>query len=378
MIWNNNDTKYIIKRLILYLLISGIVFFSAQSCAKANVVSRYVCDESAALGGTNTCKTNVYNTQSHTLTFYTMSNNNWFQNYGQGYVIMTVHFRNYNGSNTGITGLQLITDYGNGGGSVFNCDIGTVNQYYDNNNSVSIYTAKCPVNIGSGGVHHANAVLESNGASAVITLGNVITFVSQESDANAITSNQSAIAQQQIQAGNTNAQAIISAINSGDGYTQQAINNAANQAHSDSQAEQQAINNNTQAINDLTDIINGNYNSNTGSDYLNVFDNLFTQQDENVIRQFIMIPFNFYILLYNAITSGSCQSITLGSLYGVNLDLPCINLRQILGATLYTIIDTIMGACLLFGIVRIIKKFFNSLFSISSTATDECGIEVFK
>ena len=37
--WNQNDTKYIIKRLILYIAISCIVFFGASRCAKAEILT---------------------------------------------------------------------------------------------------------------------------------------------------------------------------------------------------------------------------------------------------------------------------------------------------------------------------------------------------
>ena len=356
MNWNNNDTKYIIKKVIIYLLISVIIFFIGSRYAKAGTISSATPSYSTGINGNDR--------------IHYMGNPDWlssreFVGLGSGYIIGN-YFINASRPNYGLKQLTLQTKTNSGTVYTTNCEIGNMSGFYDSDVQWSSYQFKCPVAFGSdAGLYSITARFIANNHDGWIS--NNLTFVGDNSDANLIMNGQQQAISSQITNDNANAQAIQNAINQSTSNTINAITN-----------QNTIINNNTQAINDLTDVINSQYNSNTGTGYLSAFDNLFTQQDENVIRQFVMIPFNLYILLYNSITNGSCQSISLGSLYGVNLELPCINYRDIIGVPLYTTIDTIFGACLLFGIVRMIKKFFNSLFSVSSKATDENGIEVFR
>lgn len=355
MNWNNNDTKYILKRVIVYFVIACILFFAGQRCAKA-----------LTLEGWNT--TNVVNGNNYTYNalpqsfkyngvwYNTSTYNDFIYEGGAGTNNINYYFNNPCGSGESMSYTQNI-QFSNIGTQnlnfnsvrVINDVQGCVGSWSKNASGVNVYNLFCALQDGPPRVSlYFDWTRATSDQSDWVGL-DVQYRVGLEDFSVTCNLNSGSI----IEANNENTDRIIDNQNQN---TQETID----------------------AINSVTDIINDDYDSQTGTDYLNVFNNLFTQQDENVIRQFVMIPFNLYILLYNSITNGSCQSISLGALYGVNLSLPCIDLRSILGVALYTAIDTIMGACLLFGIVRMIKKFFNSLFSLSSKATDECGIEVFK
>lgn len=104
---------------------------------------------------------------------------------------------------------------------------------------------------------------------------------------------------------------------------------------------------------------------------------LITTNDSDVVRQFILIPFNLFVQIYNACTSDSCSPLTLGTLYGTTLTLPCINWTTLVGSAIANTIDIIFSACLIFGMYRMIKHMINKIFTLSSTITDECGVEVF-
>lgn len=363
MNWNNNDTKYILKRVIVYFVIASILFFAGQRCAKAATYSNFISDSN-----------NYKEIQSNytSVSFQVKDNNgtyrDTFVNAGTGYLIFN-YMINQNTSSTVSPIYEIsIQTYPY---SIFNCETSNLSRFIDSSVDYTIGTAKCPIQFTDGkGLRYIHFNRQFGVGLVGVTISKEATIVTTESEATGIITEQANTTTAIVNASMTQI-AQNNQINSNLQSVQQAVADSMTQSHQDSQAQ-------VNAINDLTNTINAGYSSNTGTGYLNAFDNIFTQQDENVIRQFVMIPFNLYILLYNSITSGSCQSISLGALYGVNLDLPCIDLRSILGVGLYTAIDTIFGACLLFGIVRMIKKFFNSLFSLSSKATDECGIEVFK
>lgn len=108
---------------------------------------------------------------------------------------------------------------------------------------------------------------------------------------------------------------------------------------SDSSAITGAINNNTTATNNQTNTIKDESDPNTNGFLQDV------QQDytNNPVSDLITMPITFLQRLNNNI-NGSCTTWNLGSLLGTNLTMPCINLSNILGATLYNLID--MAICL--------------------------------
>lgn len=344
MNWNNNDTKYIIKRVLLYLIITSIVFFAGQRCAKAfSAVSTY-----SYFGPNDFIQSNTA-FSSDLITAHAPR----MEGVGTGTLVTSFLIYTFANEYPQITSISAQTSIG-----LYACDIGTVQYYKDNNVQYLTVTPKCEMMMGNGyfrgfyfqGYFPANTVWKG---------GSVISYVSEGSqDLNSV------VAQQQ--------------------STTTAIVNAAQVAHADNQAIQQAISNeinqinaNTQAINDLNDSINADLSPTIPTDFLDGLDGLFTTSDDNVIRQFLFIPINFLVIIYNAANSNSCSAITLGSLYGTNLVMPCIQWDQLIGSTLYSIIDTIMGCCILFGIIRFLRKYINLLFTVNSRASDYC-VEVFK
>lgn len=100
-----------------------------------------------------------------------------------------------------------------------------------------------------------------------------------------------------------------------------------------------AINNSTAATNNQTNTIKDESDANTSGFLQDV------QQDytNNPVSDLITMPITFLQRLNNNI-NGSCTTWNLGSLLGTNLTMPCINLSNILGSTLYNLID--MAICL--------------------------------
>lgn len=124
-----------------------------------------------------------------------------------------------------------------------------------------------------------------------------------------------------------------------------------------------AINNQTTIIqsgfNDIDSTLNDDDIDNPNS-MISDFEDLLPQN--GVITQLIALPINLYQKVLNSI-NGTCQSFNLGSLYGTNIILPCIELTDILGSTLVNTIDLLMSG---FFILHIAKKMIKAFESFTS------------
>ena len=353
MNWNSNDTKYIIKRIILYFIIAGIVFFAGQSCAKAMTVSSEFWDPNGNLSTINIIDGSTGGAW--------VPANAPFKNMGAGYINFNILYAS--NSSPAQFPYDIRVQSGN---NVFECDIGNIQVYMDNITMRNIMTVKCPVFAGQYGINQLFFIRNGTTGYLVIQPSNLVTFTTDSEVSSSIMNNTNTIIQQQITNDNTNAQAIQNTITNATQQQVTAINN-----------QTTAINNQTQAINDINDWFQQDHDPLIDTGFLDVFDDLWTTQDDDIVRQFIMIPFNLLVLIYNSISQTSCRNVQLGALYNVTLELPCINLQSLIGSALYNTIDIIFAGGLLFGFIRFVKHLFNKLFTISGTITDECGVEVF-
>lgn len=88
------------------------------------------------------------------------------------------------------------------------------------------------------------------------------------------------------------------------------------------------------------------------------------------ITQLLTLP----ITLLNAIVSGistSCSSFSLGILFGTNITLPCINLSNIIGSSLFTTIDILFSGFMILAISKKLIKIFNDFTNLKSNQIDE-------
>lgn len=81
------------------------------------------------------------------------------------------------------------------------------------------------------------------------------------------------------------------------------------------------------------------------------------------ITQLIALPLNLYQKVLNSI-NGTCQSFDLGNLYGTNLIMPCIDLNNYLGNTLWNTIDIIISGIFVLTIGRKMIKAFEGFTSM--------------
>lgn len=126
----------------------------------------------------------------------------------------------------------------------------------------------------------------------------------------------------------------------------------------------------TNAINGVNDSINNDTvspnseNSSTAQSWAS------QSASDSVVSDMVLMP----ITLLNAFSSGfngSCQAYNLGSLYGTNLTLPCINISNYLGATLWGIIDVLMSGFLIYGIGKKFVRVFNDFTNLKDSQVDE-------
>lgn len=94
--------------------------------------------------------------------------------------------------------------------------------------------------------------------------------------------------------------------------------------------------------------------NNTSSTLDDLSDNLPTN---SVISDLLLLPVRLFQNILNSI-NGSCSSFNLGSLYGSNLTLPCINIESLIGSALWSVIDILFCGAF----VLVIRKKFVDIF----------------
>lgn len=131
-------------------------------------------------------------------------------------------------------------------------------------------------------------------------------------------------------------------------------------------------NQNQQQTNDRLDSINGSLtddsipdnNSNQANEWAN------SNASDSVVSDMVLMPITLLNAFYSGF-NGTCQSYNLGSFYGTNLTLPCINVSNYLGSTLWGIIDVLMSGLLIYGIGKKFVKVFNDFTNLKDSQVDE-------
>lgn len=110
------------------------------------------------------------------------------------------------------------------------------------------------------------------------------------------------------------------------------------------------IEENTDAINGLDDTLNDSSVDSSDSTINNLKSKIPTN---SVISDLLLLPVRFLQNFVNALGS-SCSQFNLGSLYGTNLYMPCINIESYLGSAIWTTIDLIISGLFVY---KLRKKF---------------------
>lgn len=87
------------------------------------------------------------------------------------------------------------------------------------------------------------------------------------------------------------------------------------------------------------------------------------------ITQLLTLPIQMYQNILNSV-SGSCSSFSLGSLYNHDLTLSCIDLKTLLGSTLYNIIDILCCGLFILSFRKKMVDIFNHMSSLNDRGNE--------
>lgn len=152
-------------------------------------------------------------------------------------------------------------------------------------------------------------------------------------------------------------------INSNNANTNSIINN--NNANTNT-----IINNNNQNTTEITnsvDSLNDSITDNSEPTDYSFFSDIGLSNDTPISNMLL-----FPVTLLNAIntsTASSCSPVSLGSLFGNELVLPCINLEQRLGSTLWSNIDTLTSIIIIYNLVMMVVSAFEDMTSLNDSFT---------
>lgn len=139
-------------------------------------------------------------------------------------------------------------------------------------------------------------------------------------------------------------------------------------AVSDASAITNAIDQNTQAQEETNETLKDDSvdNDKAESDIDDMNDKV---ASNGTITQLLTLPIQLYQKILNSL-NGSCSSISLGSLLGHNLTLTCINLQNILGSTLYNIIDILCCGLFILAFRKKMVDIFNHMTSLNDRGNE--------
>ena len=347
-------TKSIIKRVIVGVLIAVILGFINSCEVKAQVYgvnpSRYVILD-----------------RNNPVTFSPNLNNIS----GTGYLVISAMLEQQVGDLLSPIYSATILQ----GGEYFGCSVGNLYAYSDAyGTSYAAQTVTCPINFDKGagvGTLYLGVDVTINGvnygADAKIILGRG--YVYTEEEAQLLSSLLQTLQTTNLKLDNIYLTSLIPMKNALDNiYTRlgvtndnqiNIINGISNQTTSIINNQNTNAQNTQQKIDNINDTLKDDNVDNPQDYSSNVATN-------GVITQLITLPITLYQKILNS-TSASCSPFNLGTLYGEQLTMPCINLQNYLGSTLFNVIDILISGLFIYSISRKMIKVFNSLSSMKES-----------
>lgn len=116
---------------------------------------------------------------------------------------------------------------------------------------------------------------------------------------------------------------------------------------------------NNDAINNVNDTLNDSSVDNPNGSLTDMNSKIATN---SVISDLLLLPVTLFQNIVNSI-NGTCSTFNLGSLFGTNLTMPCIDIESIIGSALWGVIDILL--CGLF-VLAMRKKFVDIFQNITS------------
>lgn len=126
-----------------------------------------------------------------------------------------------------------------------------------------------------------------------------------------------------------------------------------------SNGNQAIVNSNMQLNDTLND---DNISDSTNSSINGILGSKTEQETFGPVADLILLPLTLFRAFYNGFNN-SCSPFNLGTLFNTNITLPCINLRNILGSSLYSIIDVAISLFMLYNIILMCIHIFDKITS---------------
>lgn len=123
---------------------------------------------------------------------------------------------------------------------------------------------------------------------------------------------------------------------------------------------------NTKGINDS--INDSSIDSNNTSSSTTSWGN--KNASNGTITNLLTLPISLLQAIVNGIQS-SCSSFSLGSLFGTNITLPCINVGNLIGSGLWSTIDILFSGFMILAIAKKLIKIFNDFTNLKTNQVDE-------
>lgn len=344
---DKNDKRYIVRRVITYIIISLIMLLFSSLKVKA-ISSVYITNQSSDYSYYSCSgKTCIYRIRDGAGNYSTI-----FPSAGKGKLIFGFGTVNTSNQVAAITNVYVSTNNGN----LFMCEYGTSNTYTDNTNQFSMYSVSCDVDlIESNGINAVYFKRQNTTGTLAIFTSDIATFVEHET-----TNINNSI--------NVDTSGVINAVNN----ARQEISNHLIDIYSKiSQQNSQVVdkledtNDNIQAVNDsITSEDSPSIEDVSG----NANDWASNNAQSGVINQLVLMPITLLQSIVNGINN-SCSSYSFGSIKGQEIVFPCINLSSYLGS-LWNIIDVIISGIFIFVFGNRCVKIFNDFTNLKSGQID--------
>ena len=119
------------------------------------------------------------------------------------------------------------------------------------------------------------------------------------------------------------------------------------------------INQNTEINDNIKDTNDTMKDDSVSSPYSSINEAKNSVATNGVITQLVTLPVTLFQKILNSV-NGSCSSYNMGSLLGTDIILPCINVSNYIGSTLWSVIDVLISGLFVWSISRKMIKVFNN------------------
>lgn len=327
------DFRYILKRIIIGVGIALVLGFLRGGL----IADTYAMTVSAVNEGNSSF---ILLPQS---TWYMQKSlSGLWSGWGPGYVYFNFSVNKVAGTSTEpVVGVRSVLVANNS--ASFVCTFGSASS----NNSTwehQVYSAVCPVNLTDSGLVTATVNMQTVNGSYSTSYEGIIdghfTFVNDSPNVNVNVDNSGSNANRDANFGNL--------INDNRANTQYITNND---------------NTNTNKIIDSQEEIKDAITDDTGGEVSSSWFEQFEDNSNNPVSSLLTMPITLLQSYMDGFDS-SCSPVNLGSLYGTDIIIPCINIDQYLGSNVWSLVDSLFTIFMVYNIAMLCVSIYEGITSL--------------